>query len=119
MSDLERMDFSALDPGRDPERWSRLMDATRLRVEAALADRAGATDALDILGAWYRPILAAAAAVALMFGAADAAIAGRGAALEGTSHARRLAALSDNSLGRGFRPSGAALMVALGSRSVP
>ena len=119
MSDLERMDLSALDPGRDPERWSRLMDATRLRVEAALAGRAGTAGALDILGAWYRPILAAAAVLALVFGAADAAIAGRGAALEGASHARRLAALSDNSLGRGIRPSGAALLVALGSRSAP
>jgi hypothetical protein len=114
MSDPDRIDLSALDPARDSEQWSRLTEATRLRIEAILEGRAGAPGLLDILAAWSRPVLAAAAVLALAFGLADAAIGGVRDAAPG---ARRLAALSGNSLGRGLRPTGAELMVALGSRS--
>jgi len=117
MSDLERMDLSALDPARDPEHWSRLTETTRLRIEASLESRRGTPKVLDILAAWHRPILAAAAVLALAFGLADAAISARGGALDGASGARRLAALSDNSLGRGLRPTGTELMIALKARS--
>ena len=117
MTDPERIDLSALDPARDSEQWSRLMETTRLRIEAILEGRAGAPGLLDVLAAWSRPILAAAAVLALVFGLADAAIAAGGGALDAASGARRLAALSGNSLGRGLRPTGAELMVALGSRS--
>jgi hypothetical protein len=116
MNDLEPMDLSALDPARDPEQWSRLMETTRLRIEAALERRGGAPEVVEILAAWYRPILAAAAVLALVFRLADAAIA-TGGALDGASGARRLAALSDISLGRGLRPTGTELMVALRARS--
>ena len=117
MSDLERMDLSALDPARDPERWSRLTETTRLRIEASLEGRRGPRKALDVLAAWHRPILAAAAVLALAFGLADAAITARGGALDGASGARRLAALSDQSLARGLRPTGTELMIALRARS--
>ncbi len=51
MTEFERVDFSALDPARDPERWAGVMDATRLRVEMAMAGRPTASGAIDILGA--------------------------------------------------------------------
>jgi hypothetical protein len=117
MSDPDRIDLSALDPARDSEQWSRLTEATRLRIEAILEGRAGAPGLLDVLAAWSRPVLAAAAVLALAFGLADAAIAAGGGARDAAPGARRLAALSGNSLGRGLRPTGAELMVALGSRS--
>jgi hypothetical protein len=117
MSDPERMDLSALDPARDSEHWSRLTEATRVRIEAILEGRSGPSGLLDVLAAWSRPLLAAAAILVMVFGLADAAIAARDSALDVASGARRLAALSDVSLGRGLRPTGPELMVALRSRS--
>ena len=117
MSDPERVDLSALDPARDSEHWARLTETTRVRIEAILEGRGGAPGLLDVLAAWSRPILAAAAILVMVFGLADAAIGARGGALDAASGARRLAALSDNSLGRGLRPTGPELMVALRSRS--
>jgi hypothetical protein len=117
MMDPERMDLSPLDPARDPERWSRVVAVTRMRVEAALLSRASADGVLDQLGAWSRPILAAAAILALVLGTADAVIASRPSPLDRASEARRMAVLSDHSLGRGQRPTGGQLLVALRSRS--
>jgi len=119
MNEPDGMDLSPLDPGCDPERWSRLLEATRLRVEAALADRIASAGPLDIMGAWFRPILAAAAVLAAVLGAAGAVAGSRNPALGGASDARRLAVLSDNSLGRGQRPTGTQLLVALRSRKAP
>lgn len=119
MTDAEGMDLAPLDPGRDPERWARHMEATRLMVEAVLAGRIAPSGALDFLGAWFRPILAAAAVLAAVVAAAGAVLGGRNAALDRASEARRLAVLSDNSLGRGQRPTGSQLLVAIRSRRAP
>lgn len=119
MTDPDRMDLSPLDPARDPERWDRILGATRLRVEAALHGLVASPPPLELVGGWLRPILAAAALIALVLGSARLFVGSRGTALEGASEVRRLAALSEESLGRGMRPTGAQLLVALRSRSAP
>ena len=119
MTEPDGMDLTALDPGRDPERWGRRMEATKVLVEAALAGRLAPPGSLDIVGTWFRPILAAAAVLAVLLGAAGAVLAGRNTALDRASEARRLAVLSDDSLGRGERPTGAQLLVAIRSRRAP
>ena len=119
MTEPDSMDLSPLDPGRDPERWARRLESTRLLVEAVLAGRMAPSRALDVVSAWFRPILAAAAVLAAVVGAAGAAVGGRNAALDRASEARRLAVLSENSLGRGERPTGAQLLVAIRSRRAP
>ncbi|HEX2219871.1 MAG TPA: hypothetical protein VHG35_13785 [Gemmatimonadales bacterium] len=119
MSDSERVDLSPLDPERDPERWARLVATTRLRVEAVLDQTAGTPGPLELVGLWLRPIVVAAAMLTALLGGAWLALDDRSAALADASEARRLAALSDESLGRGVRPTGAQLLVALRSRSAP
>ncbi len=116
MNDFDRIDLSPLDPARDPVRWADFVAATRLRVEAALA---APPAPLDLLAGWVRPILAAAAVLVALLGSARLLVGNKGAALEHASEARRLAALSDQSLGQGLRPTGAQLLVALRSRSAP
>jgi hypothetical protein len=119
MTDPDGMDLTALDPGRDPERWARRVDATRLLVDAVLAGRLAPSGSLDMVGAWFRPILAAAAVLVALLGAAGVVLGGRSTPLDRASEARRLAVLSDNSLGRGERPTGAQLLVAIRSRRAP
>jgi hypothetical protein len=58
MNDDDSFDFSALDPMRDPERWQRVVAATRIRVEAALDRRP--SDPLSAIAAWKRQLLIAA-----------------------------------------------------------
>lgn len=116
MNDFERFDLSPLDPARDPERWARFAALTRLRIEAALP---GAQAPLDLVAGWFRPILAAAALLAAVLGSARLLVGSRSAALDGATEARRLAVLSEQTLGRGERPTGAQLLVALRSRSAP
>jgi hypothetical protein len=116
MNDPDRFDLSPLDPARDPERWAQFVALTRLRVEAALA--AGPSP-MELVAAWFRPILAAAALLAAALGSARLLVGSRSAPLADASEARRLAVLSEESLGRGERPTGTQLLVALRSRSAP
>jgi hypothetical protein len=61
MSD-EKLDLSALDPSRDPERWERLI----ARVSAhATAPRAPSPSIAFDLVRWGRPLMAAAALLAV------------------------------------------------------
>jgi hypothetical protein len=119
MTEHDPLDCSSVDPARDPERWARLVSATLARVDAVLAGRAVVAGPLEILGGWFRPILAAAAVLALLIGAADYAVGPCGSALDRASESRRLAALSDDAIGRGERPTGAQLLVAIRSRRMP
>lgn len=119
MNESEGVNLSPLDPGRDPERWGRRLEATRLLLEAVLARRIAPSGALDIVGAWFRPVLTTAAVLVAVLGAAGAVLGGRNASLDRATEARRLAVLSDNSLGRGQRPTGAQLLVAIRSRRAP
>lgn len=61
MSDL-KIDFSGIDPQRDPERWNRQVEDTLGR---ALARRRGRALALALVE-WARPALVVAASVALV-----------------------------------------------------
>ena len=58
MNEEEKLDLSALDPLRQPDRWQHVMDETMLRVDGVLAARR--TDALSAIAAWRRPLLVAA-----------------------------------------------------------
>jgi len=61
MSD-RKIDFSVIDPKRDPDRWNRMVDAT---VQRALAQRQGNAFAVTLLE-WARPALLVAAGMALV-----------------------------------------------------
>ena len=114
MNEPERVDLSPLDPARDPERWSLLVEATRARVDAILLERDRRLDPLAILAGWARPILAAAAVAMLLLGAAHTKLESRRtAATAAVSEARRLAVLTDASVSRGRAPTGAQLLAAL------
>lgn len=62
----ERFDFSALDLSKDPARTERMVGSIMWRARAGLARRAAAhqVGAVELVAAWYRPALAAAAAIA-------------------------------------------------------
>jgi hypothetical protein len=113
----EPVDLSSLDPTRRPE-WAARVEATRRQVIAALEHRA-AQGPLDVVGAWARPILAAAAVLLVLLGGADALLRGPASAARGRlgearrlgllSEARRLGLLSEASLTHGRMPTGAEL----------
>ena len=118
MTEDERLDLSALDPGRDRVRWAGIVQATLREAEQALGRRVAPADPFDLLVGWFRPILAAAAVLAGILGATSVALHSR-TSLDAASESRRLAALSEQSLGRGVHPSGAQLLVAIRSRRAP
>jgi len=65
--DDERIDLSALDPGAAPDRVERGVQAVLARVAPSLAARRARGPVVwDVLRAWRRPVLAAAALVALL-----------------------------------------------------
>ena len=65
MSD-DRFDLSALDVSRDPERIDRMVGNIMWRARTELARRASAhpVSAVEVVAGWFRPALAAAAAIA-------------------------------------------------------
>ena len=115
MNEPEPVDLSPLDPARDPEHWSAIMGATRLRVEALLLERAVSPDALTVVGGWARPILAAAALALGILGATLAAVRGPAPRALPASDAQRLAALSIG-FADGHVPTGAELAAAVRAR---
>ena len=117
MHDPGRIDLSPLDPEGDPERWRRMMQATRLRMAAVLRDRERNADPLEVLSGWVRPILAAAAALLLLLGAADAMVDGPGPSPG--SNARRLARLTEDAVLHGRAPTGAELLAAIRAEATP
>ena len=112
MQEPEPIDLSPLDPERDQVRWARLMGGTRERVAAALAARVREPDLMEIVGGWTRPILAAAAGLFLLLGAAEAT-ASRSHVVGERSEARRLAWLTERTVLRGRGPTGAELEAVL------
>lgn len=104
----EPVDLSSLDPTRRPG-WAARVEATRRQVIAALEHRA-AQGPLDVVGAWARPILAAAAVLLVLLGGADALLRGPASVARGRlGEARRLGLLSEASLTHGRMPTGAEL----------
>jgi hypothetical protein len=113
MNEPDKVDLTPLDPAADADRWSRLLDATRLRVASALLERE--LDPFAAVVGWGRPILAAAAVLLLVLGAADIALRGRPAE---PSEARRLAYLAEASALHGRAPTGAEVIATLRAREV-
>lgn len=62
----ERFDFSALDPARDPRHFERMVgDITgQARMELARRATRNRVSPVEMVAAWFRPALVAAAAVA-------------------------------------------------------
>ena len=69
------VDFSPLDPTRDPK-WAARVEATRRAAAAIVERRTMAQGPLDIVNGWARPILAAAAVLLVLLGGADALLHG-------------------------------------------
>jgi len=61
----ERLDLSALDPTRDPERFERAVGRIMDRAALPLAARRARLTAMGQVTRWWRPMLAAAAALAM------------------------------------------------------
>ena len=61
----EKIDFSVLDPARDSHHWNRLVESV---VARALARRPQPVTVSYQMLIWSRPVLAIAAALALVFG---------------------------------------------------
>jgi hypothetical protein len=61
-----KFDFSSLDPSRSEERWTHLVDSVAERAASRYRERL--TVGYQLLR-WSRPVLAAAAAVSMLFGA--------------------------------------------------
>lgn len=113
----ESVDLSPLDPERDPARWAALMDATRVRVAAALLERRREPDPLEVMSGWARPILAAAAGLLLLLGAAATMLGSPSA--PAPSDTRQLARLSEAALLHGRMPTGAELRQTLDRGTAP
>lgn len=69
----DRVDLSALDPTLDRQRYERLVRRTLNDAAPELARRAGPYAPVVLLGAWARPLLAAAALVTIVAGGVLAA----------------------------------------------
>lgn len=62
----DRIDFSALDPKRDAERFDRVVTGITQSAARVLAARRQPASALDLIACWKRPMLAAAAVVVIV-----------------------------------------------------
>ena len=114
MNDPEAADLTAFDPERDPRRWSHVKNATRFRVAQVILQRNRGRDPLAVVSGWASPILATAATILLLLGAANVLI-GRPDP-PAASEARRLAYLTEAAVLRGHGPTGAELMAAIHPR---
>jgi len=65
MTDDERMDLRAFDPARDPVRYERTIGRILDRAALPLAARRARATAMGQITAWWRPMLALAAALTL------------------------------------------------------
>jgi len=111
MTDFEPIDFSPLEPERDPRRWAKVADTVRLRMEAALLQRRREPDTFAVLTVWARPILAAAVVALLVLG--STAVGMGSAGVSRASEARRLAYLAESSVVHGRTPTGAQVVKAI------
>jgi hypothetical protein len=64
--DDDRIDFSALDPTRDEAHFESLIDSIMERAADRLAERRASSSPLMQLVQWRRPMLAAAAVIAMV-----------------------------------------------------
>lgn len=64
--DPERLNLSALDPAADRDRWEHLIHTIVESAKPELARRASVRSPLLLLAAWARPMLSAAAVLAMV-----------------------------------------------------
>ncbi len=64
--DDDRIDLSAFDPTRDEAHFDRLVDSIMVRAADQLAERRASSSPLMQLVQWRRPMLAAAAVIAMV-----------------------------------------------------
>jgi hypothetical protein len=108
------VDLSALDPARRPA-WAARVEATRRAVAATVGSRKLCQGPLEVLSGWARPILAAAAILLAVVGAADALLRGSPSSTPAAlNEARRLALLTEASVAHDRAPTGAELRAAMG-----
>jgi len=81
MNDRQRGTSGELHPAADTSRWEAAVGGIMAAAAPELERRARATDPVIVLARWRRPVLSAAATVALL---ASAAILARGGADEGS-----------------------------------
>lgn len=62
----DRIDFTPLDPTRDPERFERIVQDVMAEAEDLLAARRAEHGVIGQVAGWWKPLLAAAAAVAVV-----------------------------------------------------
>jgi len=114
MSENDRLDLSALDPMRDRERWERVVSATTVRAEMAVARRG--EDALTTIASWTRPLLLAAAIALLVLVPIEVALEAREPRSE---QVERLVTLSAGLHESDAPPSGAEFLRALTAEETP
>lgn len=108
--DEERLDLSALDPARDPDRWRATVDATLARVDGVLRERERRRGPLAEIAGWTRPLLAAAAVATAILLPAHAALERH---VDRREQVRGLVALSTDWARGEHRPTGADLLRAV------
>jgi hypothetical protein len=105
----DRLDLSALDPLDDPQRWEALLRETLRRVDEILAHRSRGP--LELIAAWRRPLLIAAAATLAVLIPVERALDPREEQLERVD---RLVALSSGWEPSEPPPTGSQFLSALG-----
>ena len=112
--DERRLDLSALDPARHPDRWRAVVGATLARVDEALLHRR--QDPLALIAGWRRPLLAAAAAAVLVLVPAELVLKRREARVKPV---RGLVEVSTAWAHEGRAPTGAELLRAMDTGAAP
>jgi hypothetical protein len=114
----QRVDLSALDPTTDELRYERLVRGVLAAAEPELARRALARRPLTLLGAWARPMIAAAAVVAVLAGSVLATIdrAGPGLATDDLAEGLGIPAPAAEWLAENRDPTRADLVLAMERR---
>jgi anti-sigma-K factor RskA len=112
MNEHVRLDLSPLEP--DPERWARVMAATLVRADGALARRPA--DPLATIASWRRPLLVAAAVAVAVLVPVEFALEAREARAE---QVERLVTLSARRGDNQPPPTGAEFLRALTAEETP
>jgi hypothetical protein len=113
MNEQEPVDLSTLDPSWDAGGWQSRVEATLRRVDAVLAARRRRP--LDLIAAWSRRLMIAAAVLVVLLVPAEAALDGHEARAEQLDLLVRLAERSAH----GERPTGEELRRVIGPAGQP
>jgi hypothetical protein len=111
----DRIDLSALDPAADPARFERLLSAVAADAVQARAARGPVPPTLLDLVSWTRPLLAVAATIAVVAGAALVSLRRSGAAPESLAESVGIPRAVAEWAAQGEHPPAAALIAAFAS----